>query len=90
MRFSVIKKKLPLCHIESARNVPKCINYCKKEKTRVKGQGPWEFGTFKKNGGDRKSAKFHYEDLKLNIIGNNEYMEKLNPSIHTYMALDKA
>lgn len=53
-----------------ARNPTACKKYCKKEDTRVDGQGPYEFGEEKKHGGDRKSVKFSYRDLELNIITN--------------------
>lgn len=56
------------------------IEYCSKSETK---QGePTERGTRPKtNGGDRKSAKFHYHDLQLNLIQNPTFMADLNPSI---------
>lgn len=59
-RLSYLKKINNEAHWEIAKDANKARNYCKKEESRV--EGPWEFGEFKKRGGDHKSLNYKEAD----------------------------
>jgi hypothetical protein len=42
VHFNAVKKKYPRANISKVRNLPKAIEYCRKEETRV--EGPWSRG----------------------------------------------
>jgi len=42
VKWSTLKKRFPTAHIEGIKNLEKCIQYCSKEKTRLRG--PYEQG----------------------------------------------
>lgn len=47
-KFETMKKKFPGAHIEKVKRIKKCMEYCSKVKTRLRG--PYEFGTKPKQG----------------------------------------
>lgn len=50
LKWKTVKKRYQNAHIENSKHIRKCVNYCKKEKTRVEGRGPYEFGTMPEAG----------------------------------------
>lgn len=61
-KFRVMKNKYPRAHIEVVRNNKAAAAYCIKEKTRIFGRGPFEWGT-KPNQGARTDLDTLARDL---------------------------
>jgi|688.fasta_scaffold277193_1 hypothetical protein len=62
--FSTIKKLYPRAHIQRTKMLPKAIEYCKKEESRV--DGPWERGTPPKQG-ERTDLKRKIEEIQAGL-----------------------
>nr|QXP07594.1 MAG: replication associated protein [Arizlama virus] len=65
------KRWFPTAHIEPARDVSKCIEYCSKSESRVEGRGPYEQGDRPEQG---RRRDLEHAALSYLLVGEREFV----------------
>jgi len=68
--FAGLRRMLPNCHIEKCRNLPKAIDYCRKEESRKPGTTPIEEGEHKNDDWTNTPYKQLWEERPTWMLRN--------------------
>lgn len=75
IRFSTLKRKLPTAHLETARDLVKCVAYVQKEDTRVEDERPLVKGVIE--AGPGQGHRSDLDDLRARILDGQETVDDL-------------
>lgn len=75
IRFSTLKRKLPTAHLETARELVKCVAYVQKADTRVEDEPPLVKGLIEVGPG--QGHRSDLDDLRARILDGRETVDDL-------------
>lgn len=75
IRFSTLKRKLPTAHLETARDLVKCVAYVQKSDTRVEDEPPLVKGLIEVGPG--QGHRSDLDDLRARILDGQETVDDL-------------
>lgn len=75
IRFSTLKRKLPTAHLETARDLAKCVAYVQKPDTRVEDEPPLVKGLIEVGPG--QGHRSDLDDLRARILDGQETVDDL-------------
>lgn len=75
IRFSTLKRKLPTAHLETARDLVKCVAYVQKADTRVEDEPPLVKGLIEVGPG--QGHRSDLDDLRARILDGQETVDDL-------------
>lgn len=75
IRFSTLKRKLPTAHLETARDLAKCVAYVQKPDTRVEDEPPLVKGLIEVGPG--QGHRSDLDDLRTRILDGQETVDDL-------------
>lgn len=75
IRFSTLKNRLPTAHLETVRDLVKCVAYVQKSDTRVEDEPPLVKGLIEVGPG--QGHRSDLDDLRARILGGQETVDSL-------------